>query len=282
MPRIRRLLSVAAALLGLSSAAQAQQDDPACLAQSFQLFSTFEGFYLESCEVDEFGAITYWTNNETVEVKREGRRVRLQYAKRAGSGRAVSGPQVIRNYATAVRQQGGTVVPLANEHAFSVAKAGRKYWVVLDPAVTEHSTDVEGYQLRIVREEGMQQELASTIAGDLASKGRIALYGILFDVGKSVVRSESGETIKAIADYLTANPTARVLIVGHTDMTGDLAANLTLSKARAAAVVAQLTATHGIAAARLAADGVGPLSPVATNATDEGRQQNRRVEVVLR
>ena len=106
-----------------------------------------------------------------------------------------------------------------------------------------------------------------------------------------------GEFLRAeIADghrYLPAGPNVlraftfpfdavRVLIVGHTDMTGEIAANLTLSRARAAAVVTQLTTVHGIAAARLLADGVGPLSPVASNADEAGRQQNRRVEIVLR
>ncbi len=71
-------------------------------------------------------------------------------------------------------------------------------------------------------------------------------------------------------------------MVGHTDMTGGYDYNMDLSRRRAAAVVAALTGRFGVAAARLQPAGVGPLSPVADNTTDEGRSLNRRVELVQR
>jgi OmpA-OmpF porin, OOP family len=61
---------------------------------------------------------------------------------------------------------------------------------------------------------------------------------------------------------------------------GPLAANLELSRRRAAAVVKELTSKHGVAAARLVAEGDGPTAPVASNANEEGRAKNRRVELV--
>ncbi len=69
-------------------------------------------------------------------------------------------------------------------------------------------------------------------------------------------------------------------MVGHTANVGNLASNMTLSKQRAEAVVNALVNDHRIAAARLIANGVGPLAPVASNAAEEGRAKNRRVELV--
>ena len=68
--------------------------------------------------------------------------------------------------------------------------------------------------------------------------------------------------------------------MGHTDSTGALAATIDLSRRRAQSVVTALTTTHKIAADRLRPDGVGPLAPVANNATEGGRAKNRRVELV--
>jgi OmpA-OmpF porin, OOP family len=72
----------------------------------------------------------------------------------------------------------------------------------------------------------------------------------------------------------------KLYIVGHTDNAGAFDYNIGLSERRAAAVVKELTAKHGIAATRLKAAGVGMLSPVAPNDGEEGRARNRRVELV--
>ena len=70
--------------------------------------------------------------------------------------------------------------------------------------------------------------------------------------------------------------------MGHTDWVGSFSYNLELSRARAASVVENLVNIQGIAPARLTPDGVGPLAPVATNRTEEGRALNRRAELVER
>jgi outer membrane protein OmpA-like peptidoglycan-associated protein len=119
------------------------------------------------------------------------------------------------------------------------------------------------------------------IGKGIAAEGKIAIYGILFDTDKAVIKPESEATLAAMTTYLRSNAALNVFIVGHTDMQGAMERNRALSRERAAAVVAALT-QRGIAAARLAADGVGPLVPVASNADDKGRALNRRVEMVLR
>ncbi len=83
-----------------------------------------------------------------------------------------------------------------------------------------------------------------------------------------------------MAKLLKAFPDLRVLIVGHTDSTGDREYNMGLSRRRAEAVVKSLRDHYGIAASRLIPAGVGMLAPVASNRTEEGRAKNRRVELV--
>lgn len=79
---------------------------------------------------------------------------------------------------------------------------------------------------------------------------------------------------------LTEHASLRLLIEGHTDNTGVAASNLALSQKRAEAVRALLTTSYGIDPSRLSANGLGQTVPAAPNTTPEGRQQNRRVELV--
>jgi flagellar motor protein MotB len=121
---------------------------------------------------------------------------------------------------------------------------------------------------------------AATMAKEVAARGHVALYGILFDTNKTDIKPESAVAIDEIAKYLKTEPTVIVYVVGHTDNTGGYESNMALSQRRAEAVVAELTTRHGIPTARLKAAGTGPLAPVAPNETEEGRAKNRRVELV--
>jgi OOP family OmpA-OmpF porin len=114
----------------------------------------------------------------------------------------------------------------------------------------------------------------------LMTDGRFATQGILFDTGSDVIRPESTPTLKEIASMLKDHADLRLLIEGHTDNTGNADANQALSERRAAAVKQYLVESEGIDGSRLETKGFGPSVPVADNATPEGRQQNRRVELV--
>jgi outer membrane protein OmpA-like peptidoglycan-associated protein len=115
----------------------------------------------------------------------------------------------------------------------------------------------------------------------LAASGRVATHGVLFDTGSDRLRPESTPTLKEISAMLGEHPELELTIEGHTDDAGDPAANQALSQRRAEAVKAYLV-EHGADASRLSAAGFGAAKPVASNATAEGRQQNRRVELVKR
>ena len=104
------------------------------------------------------------------------------------------------------------------------------------------------------------------------------LEPVKFATGSDHLLPESEGVLGAVMEVLQAHPEITKLQVrGHTDSRGGAAANLTLSKRRAASVVKWLTA-HGIAATRLSSDGFGQTKPIDTNSTDEGRKNNRRVE----
>lgn len=115
----------------------------------------------------------------------------------------------------------------------------------------------------------------------LAGEGKIALYGLYFDTGKAEIKPESKAQLDEMAKLLQANPALKVYIVGHTDNQGVLDNNITLSRARAKAVVDALVKNYKIDSKRLASAGVASYSPVASNANDAGRAKNRRVELVL-
>ena len=113
----------------------------------------------------------------------------------------------------------------------------------------------------------------------LSSTGRARVYGILFDLDSATIRPESKQVLDEVAASLQAEPGWRLTIEGHTDSTGSAEHNRVLSQQRADAVKASLVAA-GIDPARLATAGLGASQPVADNATELGRSQNRRVELV--
>lgn len=121
---------------------------------------------------------------------------------------------------------------------------------------------------------------AAAMAKGLGESGHIALYGIYFDTDKTVVKPESKPTLDEIAKLLRGQPALAVVIVGHTDSAGTYEHNIDLSRRRAEAVANVLTATYQIPRARLRTAGVGFLAPVGSNANEDGRAKNRRVELV--
>jgi outer membrane protein OmpA-like peptidoglycan-associated protein len=113
----------------------------------------------------------------------------------------------------------------------------------------------------------------------LSASGRVATHGILFDTGSDHIRAESTPTLKELVTMLGEHPDLALTIEGHTDNVGDPQANLALSAKRAEAVKQYLVG-KGVSAERLTAKGLGATKPAAPNTTAEGRQQNRRVELV--
>jgi len=104
--------------------------------------------------------------------------------------------------------------------------------------------------------------------------------GILFDVGKADIKPEAQTNLQNLAVSLGKNPETDILIIGHTDNTGDGNNNIDLSVQRAAAVKTYLVSNE-VKASRLKIDGRGSTEPIADNNTAAGRALNRRVEIVI-
>ena len=103
-----------------------------------------------------------------------------------------------------------------------------------------------------------------------------AVRNLEFDFGKATIRAHSDSSLNKLATLLV-NKGFNLKLAGYTDNVGSVAANLKLSKDRAAAVKTYL-AQQGVDPAKITAEGYGKANPIATNKTDAGRQINRRVE----
>jgi outer membrane protein OmpA-like peptidoglycan-associated protein len=146
---------------------------------------------------------------------------------------------------------------------------GRDVWVKITPSNFNYVIEVADMGAA-----AEQDKLAKA----LADEGHVALYGIYFDTDKAALRPDSEATLIQIQKLLASHSAMKLEIQGHTDNTGTLAHNQTLSDSRAASVKAWLVA-HGIEDARLTTKGYADSKPVADNKTEEGRALNRRVEL---
>ena len=124
-----------------------------------------------------------------------------------------------------------------------------------------------------------QRRVAEAPAAPEAEPRGLVLEGILFDSGRATLQAESNARLDRVVEYMTHMITARIRIAGYTDNVGNPQRNQALSLARAQAVRDYLV-SHGIDADRVEAVGYGDQRPVASNDTEEGRQQNRRIEAV--
>ncbi|MCE9524007.1 MAG: OmpA family protein [Alphaproteobacteria bacterium] len=192
--------------------------------------------------------------------------------------------QLLRNYQNAIKAIKGEVVferlPSEGDGGETTLKAnanGKDIWIKVEPDIW--SAPTQSYNLAIVEVEAMAQVVSANAMLDALNKdGFIALY-INFDTGKSELKSDGQATVKEIAAMLTAAPSLKISIEGHTDNVGTPAANQKLSEARAKAVM-DAVGKAGIDKTRLAAKGLGQSTPIADNRTEDGKAKNRRVELV--
>jgi outer membrane protein OmpA-like peptidoglycan-associated protein len=273
---LARSLALLVLVPGLALAAK--PDAAGC--KDHPLFTRMPGYFIYRCKEAQFEAQKFRVGekHKIHDEKIEGRWSQTIYNfDKTGGATAPGRVQVTRNYRNAVESLGGEILyDEEGQVTARIRKEGLEYWVLAG----EYGGAVT---VTIVERKGMVQDVvanADAFASDLETKGHAAVYGIYFDTGQAVLKPESGAALSEIAKLLKAKPDLKVRLVGHTDSVGALDANLKLSQARAEAARAALTGQHGVAGPRLSAHGVGPLAPVATNATEEGRAKNRRVELV--
>ncbi len=119
------------------------------------------------------------------------------------------------------------------------------------------------------------------LADQLVAAGKVVLGDLDFASGTAQLGDGPFASLAELADWLTANPDKQIALVGHTDAQGSLPANVSLSRQRAEAVMTRLATEYGVPRGQLSYDGVGFLSPLASNLTEDGRAKNRRVEVMI-
>ncbi len=123
--------------------------------------------------------------------------------------------------------------------------------------------------------------LPRSLVQQLETKGHVVLEDLVFESGSSELGGGAFQSLSDLAVYLRANPDRQIVLVGHTDAVGTLVGNIALSKQRATSVAQRLVQDYGVAKEQISAQGVGFLSPIASNLTPEGRLKNRRVDAVL-
>jgi len=262
-------------LLATGAAAQ-QPDSKDC--KDHPLFPTrMPEYRIAACKVEDFGIYEFYaTKGPKTPV--EGKFTFITYAYTGQRASEPSGLAVVRNYENAIKKAGGTILQSVPTWWVNgkIVKDGQEVWVQAEKG---NGT----IWLRIVEKKAMEQYIvadAAALGNDIRATGHVAVYGINFDTGKSIIKPESAQAIGEIAKLLTADPSLKVFVVGHTDTVGGVDSNIKLSQDRAEAVLQALVRDHGIAPARLRASGCGPFAPVASNDTEEGRAKNRRVELV--
>lgn len=243
------------------------------------LFTRMPHYFLstEDSLVDTpFDAFEFTVKNGTQRV--EGHHLHYIYAFDESAGNYPGFLQIVRNYEAAAKRIGGEILSDDTRRAtIRIAKNGQETWVAL-----EAFNEGRLYELNIIERQQMKQDVvadAAALRDGLKQNGHVEVPGIMFDFGKAEIKPESEPALAQVAALLRANAALQAWVVGHTDNVGTAEANVTLSSARAAAVVKSLT-QRGINGKRLAAHGAGPYAPVASNASEEGRARNRRVELV--
>ncbi|MCD4751124.1 MAG: DUF4892 domain-containing protein [Thermoanaerobaculales bacterium] len=309
-------LVILLALSALAASAPAVAEDVAG-SSDHPMLSRFPGSVITGYEPGEFGQFTIFLGKATGKFEHEateifeGKVTRVTYEIPDGH----SALEVYRSYSSALENAGfdtlfscsyasncggyfdfnfgrfpgnrtkTRIVDENTEHYLAARHSGPdgETTVVLFVYQINFETQVMA-KLVLLEKQAMEQGLitvnAKALAQDIDRSGHAAVYGVFFDTDMAEIKTESEPALREIAALLKRNPELQLFVVGHTDNTGSLSHNKELSFRRAGAVVAELTSRYDIDGDRLVAAGVGPLAPVTSNLTPEGRAQNRRVELV--
>lgn len=311
-----RLLLTFFSFVLITTAVFAQQDVPN--SKDHPLLSRFKGSWIYKYNVRQFETYTYPSSSELVDYNKlkepesiDGEYTFIEYASPEG----VTATQIYRTYETQLTKAGFKIVfncrtsecgdmpmhfvreyvdgstalgnsMVGDRGSFMVATGSYEndpYYVVIVVGEDRRNNNSR-YLLNIIRQEKLDTDKVdvTSVTDKLETEGRFAFYGIQFDLNSAELKPESTEALQLMADYLVQSPDSEVLIVGHTDNSGNFELNMELSQKRADAVVKRLIADYAIDAKRLTSVGVGMAAPLASNATEEGREKNRRVEMVLK
>jgi len=254
-------------------------------SKNYDLLDRMPNFNIRKYWDYEFDSHAFYTSTESKQ-SIEGRKIIIRFEHHNSNDKSVKKPsylQILRNYSNAIKIAGGEILYEHKNADFGQyllkTSEGLEVWVEINCAPNLGRR----YTLTIIEREPMKQDIviiADLIKEKIQLDGKIAIYGIYFDVGKSEIKPESQESLEQIALFLEDNPEINCWVVGHTDSDGSFVTNSKLSFDRANAVTSHLQLNYSILSERLFAEGVGPLAPISSNDTENGKRLNRRVELV--
>jgi OmpA-OmpF porin, OOP family len=256
----------------------AQDDSEGCKDPA--MFTRMPNFHIYRCEDLQFDKYDFPSGPGKIQTI-EGHHILIHYY--LNENAQAPGPiQIVRNYTNALKKIGGQIVYEFEDGGMEnsimkLVKNGQEIWAHVNAGGNGM------YSIQIIEKEAMKQDVvadASSMASSIKESGKVALYGIYFDTGKSALKPESQPALQEISKLMKADPNLKLYVVGHTDNTGIFSANIKLSMDRATTVVNALVSQFSVNPVRLTAFGDGPTSPVASNEKEEGRALNRRVELV--
>jgi outer membrane protein OmpA-like peptidoglycan-associated protein len=244
-------------------------------------FTALANHSVAACKRTEFDVLKIYKrekNGSTAEFDKKGELVKIDCSYSGDWNTRPSYTQIYQNDINAIKRFNGTVLYAAPSLLCVTYKAGNSiFW-------TQVSTDGSGYYTVVkLTEASMRQDVilkADDIRNLIKEDGKAVFYDFYFDIDKSVLKPGAEEALKEVALFLKANPSLNFFVVGHTYNTGSQDYNVQLSRSRALAVVNELVMKYEVRERQLEVHGVGCLSPVSTNKTEEGRAKNRRVELV--
>jgi OmpA-OmpF porin, OOP family len=264
-------LVLAALFAAISFGQDAPQDAEGC--KDSPLVARFPGSIIHSCDHKEFESVQMPIGKDKdgneIDKAIEGEYFYYDIGTREG----LSNIQLFRNFQTAFTEAGYKIIFDGSPEKLTVQNGPQYVWMEFKEAY---------YYLTTVKQQAMKQEAtadATALGNEIDQSGHVAVYGIHFDTGKANIFPDSEPILEQIKILLDQRSDLKLRVEGHTDNIGARAANQKLSEQRAAAVVAWLV-SHGVDVSRLAAQGFADTKPVGDNAGEEGRAQNRRVELV--
>jgi outer membrane protein OmpA-like peptidoglycan-associated protein len=276
-----RLRCLLAGLFMAGNFAMAQEED-AKGCKDHPLFSRMPGYRIVVCQNLDFDAEDFIDPATQKPVTVEGRKSHTEYQTTQPFRDKYSRLQVSRNYVNAVIKIGGTAYEKTPKEptltSMKLVKDGKETWAKL-----QYNWVANYLYLTIVEKGAMAQEIvadARAMATDISASGKSLIYGIYFDFNKAEVKPESEPALNEISKLLRQDPKLKLYVAGHTDNVGGFDYNMKLSQQRADAVVKELISKYKVDISRLRAVGIGPVSPVTSNETEEGKAKNRRVELV--
>ena len=269
------VLGVLFSLIAVVAALAADTDRPG--SKDHPLLSRMPDFFISEYKVTDFDNYKF-IGADKQKVVVEGRKLFIEYKLKKDA--VVPGElKIRRNIQEALTKIGGKVLfddDFNRTSTILLEKEGRQTWIEV------RSLD-KMYRLTSIDKQAMQQEVVATaevMNKDIMASGHVSIYGIYFDTAKSEIKPQSEAAIAEIAKLLQSNPNLKVYVVGHTDNVGTFEANMKLSRDRAESVARELSGKYRVASDRLKPQGVASLAPVGSNDNEDGRQKNRRVELV--